>query len=211
MKPEPDQRVLEFQRELREVDAQLTGFIQKHITTGPVVGISQSEYFNLRRRVAAHFHIHPTSVVVVGSSKLGFSLKAKSRKQGEKGTRYLPFDAESDIDVAIVSSRLFDAYWDEVFSLSGSRAQWAMIADAKGFITELFSGWITPGELPKLPRFSNAKDWSNFFDKLSSERTCGLRTIKARLYRSWERLEAYQARMVEECRNDLLKVSKAKK
>jgi hypothetical protein len=208
---EPDRRVLDFQRELRDPKAQLTAFIQKHITTGPAVGISDTDYFKLRKRVGAEFAIHPSAVVVVGSSKLGFCLKAKSLKDGEKGKRWLPFDDGSDVDVAIVSSRLFDEYWDEVFSLSGSHAQWATFEGAKTFVTDLFSGWITPGDLPKLPRFSNAEKWSGFFDRLSTERVCGMRTVRGRLYRSWDRLEAYQARMVQECRNDLLKVSKGQK
>jgi hypothetical protein len=160
---------------------------------------------------SVQFGIHPSAVIVVGSSKLGFSIKAKSQKEGEKGKRFLPFDAGSDVDVAVVSTRLFDEYWDEVFTLSGYRAQWASSEDSKTFVTDLFSGWITPGDLPKLPRFASAKTWSNFFDQLSRERICGMRTVKGRLYRSWDRLEAYQARMVQECRNDLLRVSKGQK
>jgi hypothetical protein len=49
---EPDQRVLDFQAELRGAGEQLAGFIQRHITTGSAVGISDAEYFMLRKRVA---------------------------------------------------------------------------------------------------------------------------------------------------------------
>ena len=190
-----------FQRELAKINGPVTDFIRKHITTGSPIGITAETYFELRRQVSGHFKIHPSAVVVVGSMKLGFSLKAKSKLKGVAGSRFMPFDGDSDVDVAVVSSQLFDLYWDELFKISGPRAQNVYENEArKSVVIGLFSGWIAPSELPSSPRSERAEAWRKFFDQLTLARVCGLRPIKGRLYRDWSRLEAYQALMVQECR-----------
>ena len=76
------------------VGLKLIDVIRKHITTGAPVAVDAATYFELRRRIAEHFHLHPNQVVVVGSSRLGFSLKPQKRfKEIEP----------KDIDVAIIS------------------------------------------------------------------------------------------------------------
>lgn len=126
---------------------------------------------------------------------MGFSLKPKKR--------YLPVPPDSDVDIAIVSSQQFDAYWDNVFDYARANWHWTKTDLGKMFTTDLFGGWIIPRHLPNLRRFSEGRSWAEFFDELTTRRTCGIREIKARLYRSWDRLEAYQEILVSKCRNDL--------
>ena len=63
----------------------------------------EEEFFTFRRRISQHFRIHYNEIIITGSAKLGFSpLKRKY------------FDYDSDIDIAIVSPRLFEKYLDRV-------------------------------------------------------------------------------------------------
>lgn len=193
--PEHNARVLSFREDVAKED--IHDVIQKHITTGDPVAIPVSTYFTLRLMIAKKFQLHPSSVILVGSCRTGFSLKPDKR--------YRPVGPDSDVDIAIVSSDLFDAYWDRVFDLARTDRGWAHTNTGKRFAKDLFSGWITPRTLPNLPRFSNGRAWAEFFDELTATRICGIREINARLYRSWERLEAYQEIMVTRCRDDLRK------
>ena len=183
-------RVAEFCDDLRSMD--LVQVIRKHITTGMPVALERDKYFVLRQRVAEKFGIHPNQAVVVGSARMGFSLKAKKRFADR---------APSDIDLAIVSDVLFQEYWDMVFGKVRRDRYWArQTPEAKRFVKCLFSGWITPDELPSNPTFDRSRVWSNFFDSLSQERVCGGIAVKARLYRDWNRLEAYHEIHVADCK-----------
>jgi hypothetical protein len=189
-----DHRVQRFCDDLGSQN--ISDVIRKHITTGEPVGIEPDKYFELRRQVSKNFNLHPSAVVLVGSCRLGFSLKRK------KHGRYEAISHASDVDVAVISSVLFDSYWDRIFDVVQNDRDWA-INKGKKFSRDLFCGWLTPEELPNLPRFADSREWAEFFAKLTRERLCGRRTISARLYRSWSRLEAYQEIMVRECQSEL--------
>lgn len=190
-------RVTRFRADLAA--AEISDVIRKHITTGEPVGVEPDTYFQLRKQIAGEFAVHPSAIVLVGSCRLGFSLKNK------KGGRYTPITQASDVDVAVVSDALFDSYWNQVFDVVQDDRSWA-VNDGKRFTRDLFSGWLSPDTLPNIPRFTNARRWAEFFARLTRERTCGYRTITARLYRTWDRLEAYQKIMVRECLSELGRV-----
>ena len=188
-----EDRVTAFKKDLYVRD--LRDIVRKHITTGDPVVIRPDTYYELRRDVASKFNIHPNSVVLVGSCRLGFSLKPERR--------YQPIQASFDVDVTIISAALFDFYWDRVFDVWQNNIVWRTSPDAKKFKTNLLRGWIDPRVLPNLPSLAMSQDWAEFFDKLSRRQVCGRRWINARLYRTWDRLEAYQEIMVLDCLNDL--------
>lgn len=194
--PLVEERVRRFRDDLA-VDLDLTTLIRKHITTGEPFSIDAPTYFELRHRVASELKLHPNSIVIVGSSRTGFSLKEK----GSPKSRYHPFYSGSDIDVVVVSDQLFNSYWDAVFGLVRQNQNWTLV-DGKNFARDLFFGWVTPQELPNLPRFEHAREWTEIFDAITQSRLCGIRPIRARLYRDWSRLEAYQERLVSMCRRE---------
>lgn len=176
-----------FKAELADPD--LLAVVQKHLSTGRPVALSDDDYFQLRRLVAAQFQLHPSAVIVVGSTRTGFSLNPRHA--------FRPIASGSDIDVAIVSADRFDDYWDRVFEYTRSDYAWD---DARRFKKNLFQGWIDPRFLPNNTRFGPALEWTRFFDGLMQSRRYGLRKITARLYRTWQRLDAAQEKAVLECR-----------
>lgn len=186
-------RIQAFRQDV--VGLKLVDVIRKHITTGVPVTVDAPTYFELRREISDHFQLHPNQIVVVGSSRLGFSLKPEKRfKEIEP----------KDIDVAIVSESLFNQFWDIVFQKVREDRQWpTSTKENKRFVRCLFAGWIVPDELPHLPRFALAQEWVDFFNKLNRTRICGVRPVSAWLYRNWERLEAYQEIHVAECKREI--------
>ena len=101
--------------------------------------------------------------------------------------------------MAIVSPERFDDYWDRVFDVARANVAWKK-SDGYRFRQNLFNGWIDPRYLPNTPSFEPARKWVQFFDGLVNSRKYGLRQITARLYRTWDRLEAYQERSVIACK-----------
>jgi hypothetical protein len=182
-------RVNEFKNDLSTLE--FIRVVRKHITTGSSAVLAPSVYYELRDEVADHFKIHPSAVVLIGSGRTGFSLKPSKRFEA--------FGDASDLDLAIVSREKFDEYWDLVFAHWQSNRLWSRTRRYRHFLRELFKGWIWPRRLPPGPRFKKALEWVEFEDRLGRERFRGLRSVGARLYRTWDRLEAYQAIHVRQC------------
>ena len=188
-----ERRVTEFKADLERMDA--IQVIRKHITTGGSAVLPDATYYELRNQVADHFGLHPSAVVVVGSCRLGFSLKPVKR--------YAPFGETSDVDLAIISRDKFDGYWDLVFDHWRSNRIWSQTKQYRAFLADLFKGWIWPRRLPPDRTFREAREWVEFEDQLGRDHFRGLRSVGARLYRTWERLELYQAIYVLKCKNAL--------
>jgi hypothetical protein len=182
-------RVREFQRDLI---ADVGNCIRRHITTGDPAGLSQATYYEIRRFVAEWLELHPSAIVVVGSCRTGFTVKPDKR--------YLPFTSASDIDVAVVSDRLFDHMWDDIFVATQPNRDW-VLSDKQGKLLgrDLFNGWITPEALPPLPKVEHGRRWAEWFANLTRSRICDRHKIRGRLYRNWSRLEQYQSHHVRLC------------
>jgi hypothetical protein len=172
--------------------------VHKYVTFGDCYALNPDQHFNLIIAVADYFNIHPSEVLIVGSAKLGFSIA--------QDKRYCPFGDQSDIDIAIVSTYLFDKIWQQVFNYweeyenIDSFVYWSRGNDFKGY---LFRGWIRPDKLPPTRVFSLGRDWFEFFRGLTQTGLYGPYNITAGLYKSWYYLEKYQSIRIKECKQDL--------
>lgn len=164
--------------------------VQKKIIFGNCVILNDEKYLNLRIEVAREFKIHPNDVLVVGSAKLGFSIAPKKR--------YNFFHNESDIDIAIVSEKLFGKIWLDVLEFKKQKTFWdnKKFEEFKNF---LFHGWIRPDKLPQSNLFELSKKWWDFFLKKTSSNSYGPYKIRGALYKNWEFLENYQISSVQKC------------
>jgi hypothetical protein len=182
-------RVEQFKKDLARHES--SRLVRRHIFFGLCARLDDDSYFELREVVSSQFKVHPSCIYVVGSSKLGFSIAPEKR--------YRAFGDQSDIDLAIVSDRLFDQFWTAVFDYNQNTPNWP---DKKQFTRYLFRGWIRPDKLPSSPSFPAQRDWFEFFDHLSSTRDYGSFKLRAGLYRSWMFLENYQTICVELCKRE---------
>ena len=168
----------------------------RYITTPECMGLSEVDQAALRATIADRFHVHPNSVVIVGSAKLGFRLLAKRAKDGnEERPAFSLFSEDSDVDIAIVSDALFDNIWKRCFEFwhsSGYAAAKSYWPSGAHFRDYIFRGWMRPDHLPSEGAFTYRSEWFDVFRQLTSDRAAGDYKLTAGLYREPFFLEAYQ-------------------
>ncbi len=195
---EPDNQILDridkFKTDL--LTMQTPKIVRKYVTFGECYNLDNEQHFSIKDQIAESFQVHPSEVLVVGSSKLGFSIA--------QNKRYRHFCDESDIDIAIVSERLFDNIWLQVFEYWEANENTAEVVYWRrqvSFKEYLFRGWIRPDKLPPTENFEFAKVWWEFFRKLTNSGKYGPYKINAGLYKSWHYLEKYQSINVKACKD----------
>ncbi|CAA0081302.1 Uncharacterised protein [Zhongshania aliphaticivorans] len=176
----------EFKDDLRLLNS--LQIVRKHIFNGACHLLDNANYYQLKEDICEYFDVEFNDVLVVGSGKLGFSIKPQRR--------YGAFNDESDIDIAVVSTELFQKIWKEAYLYQRSGAYWPKSAD---FFKYLSEGWIRPDKLPSSKYFSFTEDWWNFFNKLTISERYGPYKIRGGLYQSWFFLQEYQKICVEQC------------
>lgn len=137
------------------------------------------------------------NLIVVGSAKLGFSITEKLDKQGNLLKRYRPFRADSDIDLAIVSPRLYSLLWDELsyYSFNQPAQPW----DSGRLGDYMVCGWLRPDYFPKRTNLRKCNDWWSVFTFLSAQHRLGRRRVRGAIYYSFEQLKYYQAKGLKDC------------
>lgn len=155
--------------------------VQRHITHGDCYALQDDTYFQLKQEVANHFAVHHSQVVVVGSAKLGFSIVPTKL--------FRPFSEQSDIDIALASSDLFDAFWQDVFDYWARGERWPGLDDFRRYH---FRGWMRPDKLPSSKTFHRSQAWWDFFRGLAASGKFGSYKLTGALYKSWHFLERYQ-------------------
>jgi hypothetical protein len=149
----------------------------------------------LRDSLARKFQLVAADIQlwVVGSAKFGFSI-AEKIKDNQLLPRYRPFGPLSDIDMAIVSPRLFRLVWDELCIYSHGYSWFPWRSGALG--DYMLCGWLRPDYFPRIRR---CDDWWDLFRRFSYDPRFGRRRVRGGLFHSTNDLHRYQLRAVEEC------------
>src|SRR5438552_3235426 len=64
--------------------------------------------------IAYGVDVEEVKIIPMGSAHLGFSLVEKRRKDEPALPRYRPYGVNSDIDVAVICTPIFDRIWHEL-------------------------------------------------------------------------------------------------
>lgn len=187
-KDEIETRAAQFRSDLATTSDDML-MVRRFILHGSSFALRDNEVFSLADEISTHWQVHPNrDVYLVGSAKLGFSISPSKR--------WRPFGDESDIDVAVVSDKLFEAYWNEIDSYVARPESWA---DRERCRSTVASGWIRPDYLPAVL----ADEWFEFFRsvQMNSQYAGGIK-IAAGLYYSMSFLERYQATAIKKCRSE---------
>jgi hypothetical protein len=163
---------------------------RKHLLHGTpfVFQGREDEFFEFRRRIADKFSIGFHEVFVVGSAKLGFS----PHKPKE-------FDLDSDIDVVIVSNRLFEEFLDVIrnYQMELRRSRRTVSYREQDmyhqFLEYVAIGWVRPDKLPLSFQVKDIKDdWFAFFRSISNGKSeVGNYHVTAGIFKSYYHLENY--------------------
>lgn len=149
---------------------------------------NEGGYYEFRKRIANKFKINFHEVFITGSAKLGFSpLKHKL------------FDYESDVDVAIISSDLYDRIMSYIHDYQMNlRENRKAVTDKElsgyhKFLEYGAMGWMRPDLLPASFRVDELKrDWFDFFDSISHGKSeIGNYKVNAGAFKSYSHLERY--------------------
>lgn len=151
----------------------------------PAAFSKAADYDAVRAQLSAALKTNPANIVLVGSGRYGYSLAPY--KFGR------PFDYRSDLDFVIVDPDLFDRAWLELI-----RYDFKSLTFHPDIVTSLkehrsnnvFWGYVEPYRLKSALSFYS-KLWFPAFIKLNMLRGTAGRTVKARVYRSWEHARTY--------------------
>ncbi len=186
----------DFRRRLREVDAD--AIVSEYLLSGDAAHVTDSEKQAIANALLSAYSARGTELTlhIVGSAKLGFSLVQKPNEEGIL-ERYRRFNAESDIDVAVVCPVIFEEVWHELSDFSHRYPYWPWKSGRLG--DYLICGWIRPDHFPKNVRLRRCDDWWDCFRRISREVYLGRRKVCGGLYFSERHLSRYLRRAVEEC------------
>lgn len=161
-------------------------FVQEYLFDGiPYCFTEKPTLYNeFRREICTKFNVHPQNFTVVGSAKLGFSLSPA--KYGS------PFSEISDIDVVLVSDELFQELWIQLIEFKKTTVYSLSSYHQKRFYdlqAILFYGSIRLDMVTK--DFQFAKEWWEFFNRLSRDKRFGPRHVRAMIFKSWKHVSIY--------------------
>ena len=150
--------------------------------------------FNIYKEISEKFKIPITSIQLCGSGKVGYSYY-KSR----------PFDPlESDLDIAIINSNLFNFYMENILSQSNYLEQFYFSSgDKKSYITYLSKGWLRPDFMPNI---SLRHEWFDFFGSLSIKYSKYFAKISAGIFLSESIFRNKQKSLINKYRENKISI-----
>lgn len=190
----------EYKNELIKLSGEDTKriFTQKHFFHGiPLVfDNKENEYYHFRKRIAEQFKIGFFEVMIVGSSKFGFS-----------PYKFTKFTFDSDIDVVLFNEKLFDYFYELVsdYQYQIRKNEIRLTTDQfkqyHKFLKYFVMGWMRPDLLPQnTTEFKELKkQWDDFFKSISySKSEVGNYKVKGGLFKSYFYAEKYYRSSIEE-------------
>lgn len=173
-----------------------------------VFGPSPEKWDLFRDELVTGLEISRSDIRIVGSARLGFSLKP--------GHNLKSFQETSDIDVLVVNAALFDRLWLALLAAAYPRAPVVNTLPG-GWLrqrrNELYTGWLTPlhirldirifGNKAK-PVLDLKTRWFNALKQASRHPRRRHEDVTGRLYRSWEHAELYHLHSLGQLRKTLV-------
>lgn len=181
-------------RERLASGAAAESIVREFITHGHSVVLDGQTYTRLREYAGAALLVSPNqNVFLVGSAKLGFSIKPKRR--------YGLFNDDSDVDMAIVSPSLYERLWGEARRYSRRGGFWE--GDTRNhFKNDHANGVVKPYVLPDSDAIPTRR---MLFDLESEMQRVGGSPypVTIAVWHSMDALEEYQTLAVKKCQEAL--------
>ncbi len=181
-----EKMIIKFKDDLLKLTSKQ--LFRKYILSGPSYILNDNKLYCLKEEISDFFKIEFNDIVLVGSAKLGFSIKHNKR--------FEIFGENSDIDIAIVSTKLFQKIWEEIYLYKKSKIFWPK---EESFNKYLVYGWIRPDLLPNSEYYQFSKEWWKFFNNLSQKKEYDYYKVRGGLYHSWFFLQEYQIICLDQC------------
>lgn len=152
------------------------------------------EEYNFKKKLSQSLNIHIRDIVIVGSSKLGFSMKPEEESPGlylfkefDFCYKKTPEEEKSDIDVAIISGSVFDLHLLNLYEFTKSYSDTtSFYGKLNSFAKYIVKGWLRPD---KLPAGYNVLETIN--DLRTNLKSKYGRKVNFGIYKSWHYFETY--------------------
>lgn len=161
-------------------------YFSDYLHFSPTEVVDRMDYF--KEIVSTKLNINFHNVQIVGSAKVGYSLSPEKLFTPFHDER--PDKPSSDIDIAIISERLYQKFWDELRHVKKIR----YMQTYYNHLTEsIFRGYINEKDLLKVQDLRI--EWEELtrpINVMLQDELGFVHPITYRVYRSWDDLEEYQ-------------------
>ena len=143
-------------------------------------GKQYEQYDSFKAYFSKRLHLSTNDVAIVGSAKTGFSLAPAKD--------FSAFHEKSDIDVAIVSPKIFRNSWDAYLQLKSANR----LPDQKVVARDIFRRFVTLKNPPSGSKFFD--EWSKLVDPFKKDLQLTFvmpNEINYRIYESWMDAKTY--------------------
>ena len=145
--------------------------------------------FSFKKAIALSLNVHIREIAIVGSGKLGFSIKPDIDEPS-----FFPFHKfdsrkKSDLDIAIVSNSLFDSQLMRLFEHTSHYSNneiWKKNTHRKSLAYYILKGWMKPEYIPSQYKISEKIQDTQSLYKMKFGRD-----INIGIYKSWYYFENY--------------------
>ncbi|MGK9118040.1 hypothetical protein [Olivibacter jilunii] len=155
--------------------------------------------YEFKKEISKMLNVHIRDIVIVGSGKLGFSMKPDDSFSGLYS--FIPFDGKknkkSDLDIAIISSPLFDREMQNLYDHTNyAKVKWR---ERDSFTFYILKGRLTIRNLPGEFQFTKAVR-----DVQEKYRMEYGREVNLEIYKSWHYFETYHQQNVRSIQINLI-------
>lgn len=175
-------------------------YFTEYQNTSPSELIDKMDSF--KEIISNSFEVSFHSAQIVGSAKLGISLSPDKPFKRFVAHTTNKYEKESDIDIAIISSNLFQDIWEK---LREGKKQY-LIPKYNKIASSIFLGYINDDDFKNLDFMR--KEWEEKIShsniKLQNDISI-LHPISYRIYRNWEDLQDYQINSIKLLKEKVLK------
>ena len=185
-----EKNVKHFKDDLKDESLSDEYIIRKYLCNGSSPILDEETMFQIKHKISEHFRIHPNEIIITGSGKLGFSIVPTKK--------YRYFNENSDIDVAIISEKLFNEMWMDLLKFNINQTSRNDYEDKlyKEFRKYFFRGWIRPDKFPF--KYKKKSEWFCFFRDLAKDfYSYGEHNISAGIFRNFTTFEIYNVQNLE--------------
>lgn len=183
--------------------------VKKHIIEGSSFffdEIIKGEEFNFKIDIANILNVHIRDIVIVGSGKLGFSLKPSDAETGLYLYKEFDYDIKnkkstkkSDLDIAIISSLLFDKEIQNLYNYTEYYNKKNIWSNRTSFAKYSLKGKLPIRFLPI--DFSMTKEIIKVQEKYQMKYG---REVNIEIYKSWHYFETYHQENIKNIQVNLI-------
>jgi hypothetical protein len=183
-------------------------FVQKYLIEDETFFFSKvknGEEFNFKKDIASTLNVHIRDIIIVGSGKFGFSIKPNDSTEGlylfrefDYNFKMISSEKKSDIDVAIVSSYLFDKEIENLYKATGFYKN--LWDNRNSFGKYVLKGKLAIRFLPL--EFRLTKEIIEVQKKYQEQYG---REVNIEIYKSWYFFESYHQENIKNIQVNLLR------